>query len=338
MINLDRNENFYGPAPKCFEILNNIGKLDMSIYSKAYLKGVQSDLSERLARDYSIEEKQVILGYGAEEILKLTVQAYLKEGDKLMVPSYSWWYYKKIAEEVGCGNVEYGMKKGETSFEYDADSFLEIYEREKPKVIFIASPNNPTGNSIDEVTLTRILDKVSDAVVLFDQAYVFGLNAEVTKNLLEKYPNVIIARTFSKYFALASMRIGYGLVGKNLTRLMEFAHRYLGFNYISEQVALAALDSPEYYEKLAEKMEADKKLYYNELGAINGFTVYPSDANFILVEIPKEIKDSLKQFLLERDIVIKFMNEELLNHHLRITIGTHEQNLEVIKAIKEFFA
>ncbi len=336
MINLDRNENFYGPAPKCMEVLKDVSKLDLSMYSKAYLKGVQSDLSERLSADYGIEENQVILGYGAEEILKLTVQAYLKEGDKLMVPSYSWWYYKKIAAEVGAGNIEYPMIKEKNSFRYDADSFLKLYEAEKPKVIFIASPNNPTGNSIGTDTLFTILDAVTDSAVLFDEAYVFGYNAEENRELLEKYPNIVIARTFSKYYALAGMRIGYGLVGKKLTKLMEFAHRYLGFNYISEQVAIAALDSQDYYSGIAEKMEADKKLYYQELGAIESFTVFPSDANFILVEIPTEIKDSLKKYLLEREIVIKFMNEELLNHHLRITIGTQEQNRKVIDAIKEF--
>ncbi len=336
MINLDRNENFYGPAPACLEVLKNISDLDLSVYSKAYLKGVQSVLSERLAKDYELEESQVILGYGAEEILKLTVQAYLREGEKLMVPAYSWWYYKKIAEEVGAGNVEYPLIKEANKFTYDADSFVKIYKAEKPGVVFIASPNNPTGNSIEPETLKIFLDTAKDSVVLFDEAYVFGYNAEENRELLQNYPNIVIARTFSKYYALAGLRIGYGLVGSKLTKLMDYAHRYLGFNYVSEQVALKALDSQDYYEQIAKKMQADKELYYSELGKLQGFTVFPSDANFILVEIPKEIKEPLKKFLLEKEIVIKFMNEELLNHHLRITIGTQEQNRAVIAAIKEF--
>jgi len=99
-IYLDRNENNYGPAPKCLDVLKNVSASTLSSYTKAYTRGVKSSLSERLASDFKVEEKQVLLGYGAEDILKQVVQCYLKEGEKLMIPSYSWWYYKEIANEV----------------------------------------------------------------------------------------------------------------------------------------------------------------------------------------------------------------------------------------------
>jgi histidinol-phosphate aminotransferase len=105
---------------------------------------------------------------------------------------------------------------------------------------------------------------------------------------------------------------------------------------LSERIALAALDSPEYYSDINNKMKEDINLYFNELNRLPGFTAYKSDANFILVEILPEIKESLNAFLKERGIIIKFMNEEILNKYLRISIGTQEENRKVIEAIKEF--
>jgi histidinol-phosphate aminotransferase len=333
---LDRNENNYGPAPACFDVLNQAGQNLFSNYTDAYKRGVKSALSERFAADFNIEEERILLGYGAEDILKQLVQCYLGPDEKLMIPAYSWWYYKAIADEVGGTNVEYPLIKGDDSFYYDIDSMLSLYDSEKPKLVFLSSPNNPTGNSISNEDLEKVLVYMNDTIVALDEAYWYDTKHEHAKYLVDTYPNLVVIRTFSKYYALAGIRIGYALIGKNLTRLANLANRYLGFNLISEKIALAALDSPSYYEDIARKMNADKELYYNELGKIPGFTIYKSDANFVLVEIPREIIEPLKKFLTEKGLIIKFMNEKVINSHMRITLGTQEENRMVIDAIKEF--
>jgi histidinol-phosphate aminotransferase len=335
---LDRNENNYGPAPACFEVLEKAGQNLFSNYTDAYKRGVKSALSERFAADFDIAEERILLGYGAEDILKQLVQCYLGPDEKLMIPAFSWWYYKAIADEVGGTNVEYPLIKGDDSFYYNIDSMLSLVNSEKPKLVFLSSPNNPTGNSISAEDLETVLSQMKDTIVALDEAYWYDTKHEHAKYLVDTYPNLVVIRTFSKYYALAGIRIGYALIGKNLTKLANLANRYLGFNLISEKIALAALDSPEYYEDIAKKMNSDKELYYQELGAIPGFTVYKSDANFVLVEIPSEIKDALKKFLTDKDLIIKFMNEEVLNSHLRITLGTQEENRMVIDTIKEFSA
>ena len=334
---LDRNENNYGPAPACFEVLNQAGQNLFSNYTDAYKRGVKSALSERFAADFQIEEDRILLGYGAEDILKQLVQCYLGPDEKLMIPAYSWWYYKAIADEVGGTNVEYPLIKSDDTFLYDIESMFSLYDSEKPKLVFLSSPNNPTGNSISNEDLEKVLTYMKDTIVALDEAYWYDTKHEHAKHLVNTYPNLAVIRTFSKYYALAGIRIGYALVGKNLTRLANLANRYLGFNLISEKIALAALDSPDYYEDIAKKMDSDKELYYEELGKIPGFTVFKSDANFILVEIPKEIIAPLKQFLIDKGLIIKFMNEEVINSHMRITLGTQEENRMVVDAIKEFF-
>lgn len=333
---LDRNENNYGPAPLCFEVLKNADYSKLSCYTKSFASGVKSILSERLAREVQLPESRILLGYGAEDLLKQAILCYLNKDDKLLIPSYSWWYYKQLASEAQGKNVEYPLEEGADSFHYNVDRMVEIYKTEKPKAVLISSPNNPTGNSITLADLKRLLTELSDSIVIFDQAYAFdGFNLEL-ETLLKENPNLILIRTFSKYYALAGMRIGFALIGENIKQLPKLNNRYLGFNRLSEEVAIAALDSPDYYKSIANKMNQDKELYYSELSKINGFKVFKSDANFILVKIPKEIYSDLKTFLNGKGLIIKFMNEELLNSHLRITLGTQEQNQAVINAIKEF--
>ncbi len=333
---LDRNENNYGPAPLCYEVLKKADYSKLSCYTKSFASGIKSILSERLAKEVNLPENRVLLGYGAEDLLKQAILCYLNNGEKLLIPSYSWWYYKELASEAGGRNVEYPLDEGEDSFHYNLDKLLDIYRRENPKAVLISSPNNPTGNSISLPDLKNLLAELRKSIVIFDQAYAFdGFNDHIV-TLLSENPNLILIRTFSKYYALAGLRIGFALIGENIQKLSQLTNRYLGFNRLSEEVAIAALESPDYYKTISDKMKNDKEIYYSELGKINGFKVFKSDANFILVKIPKGIYKDLKEFLNSKNLIIKFMNEELLNSHLRITLGTEEQNRDVINAIKEF--
>ncbi|MCF6268523.1 MAG: aminotransferase class I/II-fold pyridoxal phosphate-dependent enzyme [Melioribacteraceae bacterium] len=337
-IYLDRNENNYGPSKKCFEAVKLITPDLFNTYSTTYKSGYKSTLSKRLSDEFNITEDRVLLGYGAEDLLKQVVLTYLKEKtEKLLVPDHSWWYYKEIANETNSVSVEYPIVEGEESYEYDIDKLLDIYNAEKPKVVFIASPNNPTGNSISGDQLTYVLDRMSESVVVLDEAYWLSSDSEKATELVNKYSNLIIIRTFSKLYALAGIRIGYAIIGEQLNQIKKTSNRYLGYNRISEKIALAALDSVDYYNGIAEKMASDRDLYFTELNKIKNVKVYKSEANFVLVKIEKDLMNPLKEFLVERGIIIKFMNEEIVNSHLRITLGTKEENRKVISAITEFY-
>lgn len=337
-IYLDRNENNYGPSPKCLEAVKSVTPDLFNIYSSAYKNGYKSTLSKRLSDEFNISEDRVLLGYGAEDLLKQVVQIYLEEKtDKLLVPDHSWWYYKEIANETNSISCEYPIVEGDESYEYDIDKLLEIYNSEKPKVVFIASPNNPTGNSISDDQLTYVLDRMSESVVVLDEAYWFSSNNAKATELVNKYSNLIIIRTFSKLYALAGIRIGYAIIGEDLNQIKKISNRYLGYNRISEKIALAAMDSSDYYNDIAEKMGSDRELYFTELNKIENVKVFKSDANFVLVKIEKNLMALLKEFLVGKGLIIKFMDEEIVNSHMRITIGTQEQNRKVIDAITEFY-
>jgi len=340
MIFLDRNESQYGPAPACFEVLKGDNFKNLTEYSRDYSRGVKSVLSERLANDFGVPEKNILLGYGGEDILKQAVHCYLGKGDKIMIPSYSWWYYKKIADEKKGVKIEYPIVEGEDSFYYDMQAMLKIYEEQKPKLVLISSPNNPTGNHLEIDQLKIVLRRMKDTIVIIDEAYTLFYNSDNShlKDLLSEFPNVLIIRTFSKYYGLAGLRIGFVLMGENHAELSLFSARYLGYNRLSEKIAIAALDSCEYYDDMRNKMAADMDMYLKEFNKMEGFKAYRSYANFMLVKIPAGIKDNLKKYFTDRNMIVKFMEEDGLFSHIRITIGTQEQNRLLLNLLRSFLA
>jgi histidinol-phosphate aminotransferase len=336
-IMLDRNENQYGPAPECYDVLRKANLEQLSLYSRDYSRGRKSELSDILAKRIGIPEERLLLSYGSEEMLKQVVHCYLHKDEVLLLPRQSWWYYKKLAAEVGGREAEYSLVERNGRFEYEVDQILRLYDQHKPQVLLIASPNNPTGSSITTGDLAAILRYCTSSVVVLDEAY-YGFAAGIENHLsdlLARHKRLIVLRTFSKYYALAGLRIGYACVGEDLQHLVTFSARYLGFNQLSERIALAALASPAYYDGVADRMRTDLAMYRREFSALHGFTAFESEANFILVRYPVAMKNTLDAQLRERGIVVKFLNDPGLEDCLRITIGTVEQNAAVMNAFRE---
>jgi histidinol-phosphate aminotransferase len=331
-LTLDRNENLYGPAPACLDALRGTGVEELSLYTRNFLHGTKSALSERLAADTGIPERQILLGNGSEDLLKQAVHCYLRPGAKLLLPEHSWWYYSSVAAEVDGISVRYPLRDAGDRYAYDVQPIIDLYDQHGPGVILIASPNNPTGNSIPAETLEEVARRCADAVIVLDEAY-FGFAGAGHERIVEfvaMHPRVIVLRTFSKFFALAGLRIGYAFVGKGLDRLVTYSARYLGFNRVSESIALAALDSTAYYGTMARQMETDREEYYRTLAGVPGLTCYRSDANFVLVRYHPGIRKELEAALTSRGILVKFLNEPGLQDCLRVTLGTQEQNARVL--------
>ena len=335
---LDRNENLYGPAPNCFDVLKSVSLQELSVYSRDFTRGVKSRLSERLAANLNVPEPQILLSEGSEDMLKQAVHCYLGPGEKVLCPAQSWWYYKALASEVAGETVTYDLKEGSSAYYYDVDEMIALYKEESPRVVLIASPNNPTGNSYPEEQLSKLMEAFRESIVVFDEAYWgFGESTnDRVADLVKRYRNLLVLRTFSKYYALAGARIAYAVVGASLSRLTKFAARYLGYNRISEELALAALDSAEYYTSAREKIRGDRSAYYRLFDSLDGFKCFRSDANFVLVRIPAALVEPLKEHLDKTNIRIKFFSEPEFKEMIRITIGTREQNRLMRHSVEEF--
>ncbi len=338
LLYLDRNENLYGPAPACFEALRNLGIAELSVYSRDYLRGVKSRLSERLAAELKVPEKQILLSEGSEDMLKQVVHCYVGPGEKVLCPSQSWWYYQTVASEVAGETVTFPLREEGDRFVYDVDEIISLYQRESPRVVLIASPNNPTGNSFPDADLRRLTDAFRESIVILDEAY-WGFADESNEHIAElvgQYRNILVLRTFSKYFGLAGARVGYAAAGASLTRLAKFASRYLGYNRVSEVLALAALDAPVHYAAMRKHMMEDRRRLYEFFDARPGYTCFRSDANFVLVRVPAGLSAPLHAHLRAAGIVVKRFDEKEFPGCLRITIGTREQMNRLHAALNEF--
>jgi histidinol-phosphate aminotransferase len=337
---LDRNEFNFKPSQKVIDTIKNFDPEMLCFYTRIYDEGKKSIVSVRLSEIYGVPEEQVLIGYGGEDILKNVVHYYLSTGgnNSIMIPEFSWWYYNRIAGECGGTFKMYPLYETEDTFAYNVDEVIELTNKNRPRILLLASPNNPTGNSLTPEEIGRIMENIpEETMVLIDEAYASFITNDTAyiAPLVEKYSNLVISRTLSKFYGLPGLRMGFGFMGKGHEGFLNYANKYLGYNRFSEAVALAALDSDDHYRKVAEDMEWDRQLFKKELGSLPGFKVYKSVANFILIKYPTAIKEKLQKALAANDYKIKFMGDKGLEDCLRITLGTREQIQFVVDTIKQ---
>ena len=337
---LDRNEFNFSPSQKVLDAIKNFDPMQLCFYTRIYDEGKKSIFSVRLSEIYGVPEEQVLLGYGGEDILKNAVHYYLSTGgnNTIMIPEFSWWYYNRIAGECGGTFEMYPLYEREDTFAYDVDELISLTNKIHPRMLLLASPNNPTGNCLSPEEIGKIMENIpNDTMVLVDEAYASFITKDTAyiAPLVSKYQNLIISRTLSKFYGLPGLRMGFGFMGKGHEGFLNYANKYLGYNRFSEAVAMAAIDSDDHYRKVAEDMEWDRQLFKKELGDIPGFKVFKSVANFILVRYPVAIKERLQKAMAEQDYKIKFMGDKGLEDCLRITLGRREQIQVVVDTIKK---
>ncbi len=336
---LDRNEFNFKPSQKVVDAINSFNPETLCFYTRIYDEGKKSVISVKLSEIYGIPEEQVLLTYGGEDLLKNAIHYFLMLGDnkKILIPEFSWWYYNRVASECGGTFEMYPLHEKDDTFAYDVEEVIEYTNRVHPRMLLLASPNNPTGNCLSPEEIGHIMESIpSDTMVLIDEAYAsfISTDTDYIAPLVNKYNNLIISRTLSKFYGLPGLRCGFGFIGKGHDQFLSYTNKYLGYNRFSEAVALAALDSDEHYRKVADDMEWDRQLFKNELGSLPGFKVYKSVANFILIKYPVAIKENLQKALAEQNYKIKFMGDKGLEDCLRITLGRKEQIQAVVDTIK----
>lgn len=345
---LDRNEFNFTPSQNVTDAIKNFDIKKLAFYTRIYDQGKKSIFSDFLSKQYNINEKQIILGYGAEDLLKMAVHFFLtqEDGNKTMfIPKFSWWYYKSIADEVNGKTMQYPVYETDDSFAYDFEGLRKMIEKENPKILLVASPNNPTGNGLTPDELERLVQMIPPtSVMLVDEAYASYVSSDISyiRDMIAKYPNVVFCRTLSKFYGLPGLRWGFGFIGhdERMERFGRYANKYLGYDRLSEEVAIAALESDDHYREIARIMEEARQMYTCEIGALDGFKVYKSIANFILIKYPIKMKAALQKEFAEQSYKVKFMDEPDINTHMRITLGRKEQNRLVcdviLKIAKEF--
>jgi len=327
MIKLDAMENPYLlPQDLCDKIARVVAHAEINRYPDA----AAHDLKERIAKVTNLPRNMdVLLGNGSDEIIQLLALAVARPGAVLMSVEPSFVMYKMIATFVGMRYV--GVPLAE-DFSLDLTAMLDAIKREQPALVFLAYPNNPTGNLFDAGAIRKIIEAAPGLVVVDEAYYAFARDSFIPH--LSRYDNLLVMRTFSK-LGMAGLRLGF-LAGSRVW-LSQLEKLRLPYNVgvLPQLVAANLLEQHDVLLAQAVRIKQERAKLLAVLNAIVGVRTYSSEANFILFRVAKatQVFEGLKQ----RGVLIKNLNggHPALTDCLRVTVGTPQENERFIAALKE---
>jgi len=336
-IRLASNEGALGPSPKAMEAYARVAG---SIHR--YPDGGSTELREALAKRFNLDAGRIVCGAGSDELIGLLVRAYAGVGDEVLYSQHGFLMYPIAAKSVGATPVA----APETNLKTDVDAML-ARVTPRTKIVFVANPNNPTGSYLTGEELARLHAGLPPtALLVIDAAYAEfappGGDYSSGVELVEKHANVVMTRTFSKIFALGSLRLGWSYSSAPVADVLNRVRGPFNVSGAAQAAGVAALEDAEFLERARAHNEGCRTWFVGELKAL-GLTVHPSIANFVLVSFQgqkpgKDDAEAARQFLKDRGILVRQMNAYGLPDCLRVTIGTDEEMRAVADALKGFLA
>ncbi|RSD26504.1 histidinol-phosphate transaminase [Mesobacillus subterraneus] len=328
IVKLASNENPFGSSDRVKTAIADFNG-QFSIYPDGYA----TELRSKLANHLGVKENQLILGNGSDEIIQMIARGLLSPGTNtvMAVPTFPQYKHNGIIE--GCDIKEIPLVNGAHDL-----AAMAVAIDASTSIVWLCSPNNPTGIHITDEELTNFMAKVpEDVLVVLDEAYFEYVTAEDYHDsfqLLNRYKNLIVLRTFSKIYGLASFRVGYGIANEETIAALEPVREPFNVNSLAQAAAIAALDDQEFIEKCKMANSAGLQQFYQFCDQA-GLEYYPSQGNFILIDFNADGQDVF-QFLLERGYIVRSGKALGFPSCVRITVGSMEQNTGVIEAIKEY--
>lgn len=325
-IKINANESTLNLPPLVAERVQN--RLSYIAFNR-YPNFEYHDLVEQIAKNFSVAESQILLGNGSSEIIEKIFYAFGGDNKKILYPVPSFSMYKIYAKAAEAEGVEFYLDK---NFDLNVDNFIEKISEIKPNLAVICNPNNPTGNFLLPEQIEKILQK-TDCILLLDEAYIefFGKSSV---NLIKKYKNLIVARTFSKAYGLAGARVGYMIADEEIAKIIAKTFMPYHMNSLSLATADIIFQMRDEFIPRIQMIIFERKRMFERLKNLQNLEVFPSQTNFILIRHEKA--DELNKFLESLDIGVRFFDNEILKNCLRISIGTRPENDEVFDAIKNF--
>lgn len=331
-VKLSSNESALGPSPMAIEAY-----LAEAHNLHRYPDATYVDLRAALAERYDIEACQIVCGVGSDEILKLACRAYVAPGDEVIFSRHSFMMYPIAASSVGGVPVEVD----DTDYTTNVDNILAAVT-DRTKIIFLANPNNPTGTYISASEVERLWQNIPDHILLVvDSAYAEFVKKEDYQagiELVKKSKNVLMARTFSKLYGLAALRLGWGYACPQIAATLDSIRDPFNVPTATQVAGVAALKDIDFEQKALAHNSHWINFLRQELRAL-GLDPIPSVTNFILIRFPDEREktaEAANSFLLSKGYILRWLPGQGLGHCLRLTVGTEEENRTVIRLLKEF--
>jgi histidinol-phosphate aminotransferase len=323
IVKLDGNENPYGCSPKVYQALAAYP------YYHNYPDPEQRELRKALEEYTGLGHQHIVCGTGSDDLIDLILRLFLRPGDEVVNCPPTFGMYPFSTDVCG-GRVVDVPRTGD--FNLDIARMKKALTR-KAKVIFIASPNNPTGNTATKKETMELID--TGRVVVVDEAY-FEFGANVTAaNLVRSCPNLIVLRTFSKWAGLAGLRIGYGLFPTEIAEYLMKIKQPYNASAAAQAAVLASLPDIDYLRANVAKIVMERERLFGRLEELGWLKPYPSQANFILCSLPKGNAHETWQGLRKKGIFVRYFDTPGLRDCLRITVGRPEDTDALVKALKE---
>ena len=295
-----------------------------------YPDPLQRQLKRTLAKIKGVEANQILLGNGSDEVLDLVFRAFCEPGqDEVILLPPTYGMYAVLAQ---LNNVKVNTVPLNESFQLDLEGIMK-HVNGNTKVIFVCSPNNPTGNSIPLEQIQNLLNQFSGLVVV-DEAYVDFSTKGSAVRFLDDYPHLMICQTFSKAYGLAGIRLGMGIADSKIIDYFNKIKPPYNVNVLTQKTAFNSLNDQHTTKEHVKELLAERQKLEKELLNIDFVNkIYPSDANFLLIQVDKASKRYDQ--LLSLDIVVRNRSSLLgCENTLRITVGTPQENIRLINACK----
>ncbi|MGJ7919986.1 histidinol-phosphate transaminase [Neobacillus sp. LXY-4] len=327
IVKLASNENPYGCSEQVLAALQN------SVQSlEIYPDGHATNLREAVAKQLQVEPNQLIFGNGSDNIIQIISRSLLTPGTNTVMATPTFSQYKHNAVIEGAEVREIPLVNGE----HDLASMLAAIDTQT-KIVWVCSPNNPTGIYIGEDSLLNFLKQVPENVlVVFDEAYFEYVTAEDyidSVKLVNTFKNLIVLRTFSKIYGLASLRVGYGIANPAVISALEPVREPFNVNTLAQVAAEAAIKDQAFVEDCKQKNRKGLEQFY-QFCQDHNLEYYPSQGNFILIDFKRD-GNEVFQYLMERGYIVRSGKPLGFPTAVRVTVGTTEQNDGVIAEMKQ---
>jgi histidinol-phosphate aminotransferase len=332
-VKLASNENPFGPSPLAVAAAQAVLQ-----HSARYPEGGGHMLAQRLAEKHALPRECITLGNGSNDILDLIARTFLTPGHSAVYSEYAFAVYPIAVQAVGAQAQVAPAHDGSRGLAYGHD-LAAMHDRvdTSTRLVFIANPNNPTGTWLVEAELEDFIASVPDHVmVVVDEAYfeyVAHANYPDTSRWLERFPNLIVTRTFSKVYGLAGLRVGYALSHPAVANLLNRVRHPFNVNLVAQVAALAALDDPEHLDR---SIRRNHEGMFQLLSGISrlGLGSIESAGNFLTLDTGRSGLE-VYNALLQEGIIVRPLANYNMPRHLRVTIGSAEENVRFLDALEK---
>ncbi|WLE96394.1 MAG: histidinol-phosphate transaminase [Candidatus Electrothrix communis] len=328
-IKLASNENPWGPSPKAVmaarETLSGLHR---------YPDGSSYHLTNALAEWTGAAPEEIILGNGSNEVIEFLVKAFVRSGDEVVTSHPSFLMYQKFVQVRGGTNVVIPLRE----MNHDLEAIAAAVTK-RTKLIFLDNPNNPCATLVSKEDFAVFLRKLpEEVVVVLDEAYIDFVEPEKRIDVLslirhpEGIPAVVTLRTFSKAFGLSGLRVGFGIMHREIASLLHRVRQPFNINLPAQAGALAALSDIGHYEKTINGTAAGREWLSEQVHAL-GCVPYPSCTNFFLIDVQGDAT-ALYEAMLYKGVIVRSMKAYGYPYFIRITIGTEAENQRFVTALQ----